>query len=795
MLRLFKILTFCAFVAPVLAQTDSAAIERKQLTRTEVIEGQLPEDITLVTASRSGKKLSDLPITAFVITKEEIRRKGYTSLTDVMKAVPGVRISRPGSAVLGEMFMMRGLIGNTYTKILINSVPIQPSTIGGLPLGEQLPIAQAEAIEIIYGPAASVYGADAMAGVINIITQTPSKNSTLVEGNLLTGNNGYLSMNFLLGGKVGESKNTVEYSVYGNFAERRTWALEQHTEEGVYNTLRDFLFYLIEDPEDRAELTEFARAFPEIFVEEVYQQENTLPFYKGGVVLPEINDQPHQSYLVGGTVRFRGFQADIQQMYRRDHNSLGLTPALFSHADPSTFTGEYIQRYRLGYKKDWNRFSLTTNLSYLRYRTDSRAYQAVNYNNNNLGVNYIFGASDDLFGEAILVYRPSRRWEITLGGSRQQSSVLPTSNVLLNPSQPDDYRIFSDRTPDPQPILGTFGFYPQQFSVTGLFAQGFFDTKRWTLTFGLRYEQPSNYDVSDNFFSRIAALYKLSNRVSLRLTGGSAFKSPSPDITYGAFASPFPAESNGTGRDLIGYELIPNPDLEPEQLTSSELGVRIQLNPKVYLEFATYSTTLNQQITVTAVPLDTTVYRDAISSFTSIGTLAPGLVRAPLNDEDSRATQFGFQFIARFRDLFPSSLKLNTDFYLTLTEGEEILPSGRGRIDGLRLVPPFFAQWNLDFKPTKAMDISIEQTLSGKWFRRFIPIEEVGNSDRAKQNGFYNIDLLIRYQLGTYTTAFIKTRNLLNARYAGIGARGADVDMLYNPQVGRNFQIGFSFKR
>lgn len=773
------------------AQTDSLQIQRKVLDRRDVLQGKAPEDVTIVSASRSGKTLSDLPVTAFVITKEEIQRNGYTSLTDVLKSVPGIRISRPGSGLLGEMFLMRGLIGNEYTKILINSVPIQPSAIGGLPLGEQLPIAQAEAIEIIYGPAASVYGADAMSGVINIITRTPDDKSTIVQGNMLLGEHNYKSANFLMGGKVGRNRDVIEYSVYGNFAERN-WDVAHHGER-VFNTLRDAAFFL---NLPRQQIVQLLQA-PEGAISLLRDSLRVVPYYQGSAQQPTINDLPHQSYLLGGSLKFRGFQADVHQMYRADHANLGATPYLFSYADPNGLVAESIQRFRLGYNKEWKKLRLTTNLSYLRHRADPRSYQATNYDpgHDNGGREYFYNASDDIFGEAILTYRPGSDWELTAGVAHTHSSVLPSVSLNEQPFRRSDYRPFTNQTPDPHPIMGNFGFYPQQFSVTGAFLQGFYDSKRWTITAGMRWEVPSHYEVASNFFTRAAVLYKITDRLSARLMTGGAFKAPSPNTAYSAIAIPIPLETMpNAANDSIAYELIPNPDLNPETLNSVELGLRYQVSDKIYLELASYNVSIDELITTTFIELDREAYPLALMQESLNQTVPSGLVRSPINDKNSEGTLFGIQFIARARDLIPS-IKLNTDFYLTFSDGEETLPEGRGTLNAFRLVPQWIAKWNFDFSPLKGGYLRVENTLSDGWFRRFIPVENALEAPNARIEGFYNLDLTARYKLGRYTEAFIKVRNLFDAKYGGIDARGADVDTDYNPQVGRNVQFGVTFRR
>ena len=60
--------------------------------RTDTVE------MNVVSASRSSKKIGELPITIYVVTRDEIRKNHYYSLIDVLKNLPGIRVSQPGTA-------------------------------------------------------------------------------------------------------------------------------------------------------------------------------------------------------------------------------------------------------------------------------------------------------------------------------------------------------------------------------------------------------------------------------------------------------------------------------------------------------------------------------------------------------------------------------------------------------------------------------------------------------------------------------------------------------------------------
>ena len=59
--------------------------------------------------------------------------------------------------------------------------------------------------------------------------------------------------------------------------------------------------------------------------------------------------------------------------------------------------------------------------------------------------------------------------------------------------------------------------------------------------------------------------------------------------------------------------------------------------------------------------------------------------------------------------------------------------------------------------------------------------------------GYYTLDLTNRFSINRNLHAFLVVNNLFNARYGGIDAYGGATDLIYNPQYGRNFRLGFSF--
>ena len=127
----------------------------------------------VVTASGHEQNIADAPASISVITREELDKQAYTNITDAVKNIPGVFVTGGGSA---QDISMRGQ-SHSYTLYLVDGRPVSAGrsvNTNGADSGKQIglpPLAMVERIEVIRGPMSSLYGSDAMGGVINIITR------------------------------------------------------------------------------------------------------------------------------------------------------------------------------------------------------------------------------------------------------------------------------------------------------------------------------------------------------------------------------------------------------------------------------------------------------------------------------------------------------------------------------------------------------------------------------------------------------------------------------------------------
>jgi vitamin B12 transporter len=124
---------------------------------------------TVVTTTRSEQPLSDLVADVSIVDRETIESSGATGVADVLARLPGVEITRNGGIGNSSSVYLRGA-ESRFTAVYIDGVRVDSQSTGGA-LWEQIPLSQIERIEVLRGPAAAVYGSDAIGGVIQLFTR------------------------------------------------------------------------------------------------------------------------------------------------------------------------------------------------------------------------------------------------------------------------------------------------------------------------------------------------------------------------------------------------------------------------------------------------------------------------------------------------------------------------------------------------------------------------------------------------------------------------------------------------
>ena len=172
-------------------------------------------NVQVISVSKKEQRLAKTGAAIFVITQEDIRRSGATSVPDLLRMVPGVDVARVDHSTWAVS--IRGFNDVYANKVLVlidgRSV-YHPVFSGVIWYAQEMPLENIERIEVIRGPGGTVWGANAMNGVINIIT----KSAKDTPGGLIragVGSDAQADGLVQYGGKIGQTGN---YRVYGRYA-------------------------------------------------------------------------------------------------------------------------------------------------------------------------------------------------------------------------------------------------------------------------------------------------------------------------------------------------------------------------------------------------------------------------------------------------------------------------------------------------------------------------------------------------------------------------------------------------
>ncbi|BDI29800.1 ligand-gated channel protein [Capsulimonas corticalis] len=162
----------CAFAAIVLP----AHAQSRDSSSAELL---LSDEPMVFTASKKAQRISDTPSAVTVITRDQIQASEATTLPELLRGAPGVDVIELNRSNTDISLRGTNNIFSNKILVMVDGRSIYQDSFGGVFWNMQpILISQIDRIEIVRGPGATLYGANALAGVINIITQTPDKVKT-----------------------------------------------------------------------------------------------------------------------------------------------------------------------------------------------------------------------------------------------------------------------------------------------------------------------------------------------------------------------------------------------------------------------------------------------------------------------------------------------------------------------------------------------------------------------------------------------------------------------------------------
>jgi iron complex outermembrane receptor protein len=203
-------LVLSCLVAPALAQ-QAAQSPANEIDLTSMSIEDLAS-IQVTSASKKSESLSAAPAAIFVITGEDIRRGGFSSVPEALRMVPGMYVVQQSAHVW--LVTARGFSNEFNDKmlVLIDGRLVYSPTFGGVYWDVQdPPLEDIDRIEVIRGPGGTLWGADAINGVINIITKESKQTQGMLAESSAGINEGY-SGRVRYGGEIGDR---FTYRIFG----------------------------------------------------------------------------------------------------------------------------------------------------------------------------------------------------------------------------------------------------------------------------------------------------------------------------------------------------------------------------------------------------------------------------------------------------------------------------------------------------------------------------------------------------------------------------------------------------
>ena len=193
-------------------------------------------NLEVTSVSKKKEKILNAPAAVFVISSEDIRRSGVTSIPDALRMVPGVQVAKVDSSKWA--ISARGFNGRFANKLLVlmdGRSLYTPFYSGVFWDVQDTMLEDIDRIEIIRGPGAALWGANAVNGVINIIT----KNAKDTRGGLITAGAGTYERGFVGARAGGAIDENTAYRVYAKYFNRDNGVnAGGHNMEDDWNSIR-----------------------------------------------------------------------------------------------------------------------------------------------------------------------------------------------------------------------------------------------------------------------------------------------------------------------------------------------------------------------------------------------------------------------------------------------------------------------------------------------------------------------------------------------------------------------------
>lgn len=716
----------------------------QELLKEKVDYENLWSNARVMTASRSVERIGTAPATIYVITEEQIRQRGYTSLEDVLGDIPEIEIQQKANTYTNSYYSIRGIGGNERFVILQDGIRI--SSITGVlhPVQNNFGIYHAKQIEVILGPASALYGADAFSGIINIITKTGAEIKG-AEINSSYGRFNTFDNSFVAGAAIKD----VSVMIYG----KQYYSAEPNFPK-FYP--KDFEWY-------NTHYQPNGEVLASQFVPDSTRIVEIEPFA-----------MPTQAYNVGVKINVgESFTVGFTTHKQFHSTSVANRPEYTLYKKDIRY-GTNLTNFYTSFQRTIDKFYFRTIASFNNFTIDEDSNFENVYSGYRKGYKY---ASESTFQfDQQFQYHFNENTNITFGGLFQNVKALPQTGDLPLPYNTNIPEFSSQQYYIGTNILDSLGndlrifqnFYWTQYQNYGIYAQ--FKTSfsdRLYMTLGSRYDYNTRYKGAFN--PRVGIVFSPDAKFNIKLLYGEAFLAPSNQKTFQHFGNFVPITNSNdqvTGFALPFYH-IPNPALRPERNKTIELNVSYAPINNLRFSADIYHNTLTNIIT------------DAIE----LGKEFKGIPidAAEVATNQGNATTYGGTFQAIYHKNI-AQWKIHTNLSYSYSNGK--LNGGQlplSAMHTIRLIGEFSYK-NFDFTPSILYR-------SPSYHTTF----KDDNGNAVGNPAFWVASLYVGYHIKESFTLFIRTKNLFDARYYNVSLPNV-TSFVGVPQDPLRWNVGINWK-
>ncbi len=723
------LVVFCV-IGSVAAAQGPSRVDLAQVTLEDLM------NITITTATRTAEGAAGAPARVQVVTAAQVLRRGYRSLTDLLKDLADFKVELGTDPDYPVQLTVQGSRGADRVVVLLDGVRVSSPTNEPLPILANYPVHAARQIEIMYGPASALYGADAFAAVINIISKDATDAPGLTFGTSL-GQYGLYNVTGLYTANIGSASLMV-------------------AGQGQFDRQPDLSRYY---PDFNGLQGQRSGTFQTIFGP-VTPVGRTSPGY----------EIPLSAHSVEATLRRGGWRLMLFQNRASAPTAPATTP------DNAVYNADVYNRNTLrvgaaAYTRQLGRATSTSTLTLSRHELDPRSGYRNAYSNMERSYKYAYGSMAKI--EEQLEWKAGAAASFTAGTTLERFVARPQGADLESPvTSPDDPGMLLDTTiPDDLFVL--------HYSNAGAFGQlQYAFTPAVSLTLGARGDYNNRY--GGTFNPRAGLVVHPYEGTTVKILAGRAYLAPSPYQAYshyGAFVS-----ADGGATYSSSYWHVPNPDLQPQEKSTIEVSLLQAVGGRVHLTASGFASRFTNLIEM----------YDAEQAYT--GTYRGWPVDyIDFSNNEGRATTYGGNFGVDWLHTIDSHRQVTARASLSLVDGStrENSSASGGTYQSAAIAPVQlrvgadidWERWSL--APRLAVAGAQRVTaLTDVLKRRTIP-------------GYATVDVNLRRRaLFPRVDAFLTIENALDARYRAINTRAFmnAEELIGVPQNPRRLTIGLDLR-